>query len=763
MNAFGEAAQARAHQRLNMASAGLTDAAGAFAVERGLTAGLLAANGAANPAARTTMATARARGETALRQALDGLVAMGGGPDPAPLQAAHARLEALRGDVDRALAGDRAGAPAPAVWFAAATAQIEAAVALRRGLDAAADVEGRVTRLVAVRDRLGEMSEYAGRQRGSLNGLISAGAVASLEQVLAAVTAEGRIDGAWAQARALLIDASSPLQAKVSAAEQSWYRDFAPMRRQVLAAALQGTPWPVAAPEWFAGASRGIDALLQAQAQAGEDIAALLATQRAAGETGATWHLVILVAAVLLVAVLGWYVLRRIVRPLRETTNVIERLAQGDLETEVPAASSQDEVGRLLIATAHFRTTAREARALTETQAKLRAEAESARVAALQEMGQMVEEIGARAIATVRGKADDLAAVAERLQGGAATVADATGLARADADAARARTDAGAAAAAELTASIREIATQMDRAAGASRNAVTCGVRAQEVFTALETSVREIGEVAGLINEIAGRTNLLALNATIEAARAGEAGRGFAVVAGEVKALALETARSTGRITRRIATIEEHSRAASGAMASITASVAELDTVASAVAAAVEQQSAATAGIAEAVRDANAAAGRAASRMAEAAEGTLHSMQTCGEVNEIAHVVAGSVGEMKTSLVSVLQARIRDLDRRADRRQTVRMPARLEHAGGTCQGTLVDLSLGGARLEPAAGTGPAPAAGALGRLIAEGLPPLSVTLVQRTARSLHLRFDFADAAEKARVQAALAGPMGRAA
>jgi methyl-accepting chemotaxis protein len=60
--------------------------------------------------------------------------------------------------------------------------------------------------------------------------------------------------------------------------------------------------------------------------------------------------------------------------------------------------------------------------------------------------------------------------------------------------------------------------------------------------------MKQIGEVALIISDIADQTNLLALNAAIEAARAGDQGRGFAVVADEVRKLAERTTKATKEI-----------------------------------------------------------------------------------------------------------------------------------------------------------------------------------------------------------------------
>ena len=297
------------------------------------------------------------------------------------------------------------------------------------------------------------------------------------------------------------------------------------------------------------------------------------------------------------------YVGRNILRRIRSLQRSMQLLSDGDLESEIYQSHQRDEIAAMANSLQIFRESMIEARSLTADQ-------DQDRIAKTERASRMESRI-VEFETTVRTALDSLQSAAGSMQTTAqsmsATADQSSALVNAVASAAEetsVNVQTVSSGTEELSSSISEIGRQVVTSAEIARKAVEEAGATDATMQGLADNAARISVVVDLIQTIASQTNLLALNATIEAARAGEAGRGFAVVASEVKNLASQTAKATDEIRSQIASMQEVTTSAVGAIRNISTTIGEINDVTTAIAAAVEEQGAATREIARNIQHA---------------------------------------------------------------------------------------------------------------------------------------------------------------
>jgi len=292
--------------------------------------------------------------------------------------------------------------------------------------------------------------------------------------------------------------------------------------------------------------------------------------------------------------------LRKVVRPLVEVSDVTTRLAIGE-QAIVPHRDRRDELGRIADAVEQFRS-ASATRAAQDAQSAAEQQQVTAvlsRSLSALTRGDLTTDIRGdfphayvalktNFNAALAGMRTLIAAVGES----AARIRTGSGeIAHASEDLAR-RTEASAASLEQTSAAVTQMDTRLkataasavrtvERADGAIASVADGRAVANEAvqaMTRVSDSAKGIDGVIEGLDKIAFQTRVLAMNAAVEAGRAGEAGRGFAVVADLVSALAMRAEEEAGRAREQLTATQADVVAAVGMVQRVDSALNDIAT-----------------------------------------------------------------------------------------------------------------------------------------------------------------------------------------
>ena len=250
-----------------------------------------------------------------------------------------------------------------------------------------------------------------------------------------------------------------------------------------------------------------------------------------------------------------------IANPVRDMSDRIQLLSEGDLTSDISVIDRKDEIGTLnqsLINTVNFlREYITEISAVLGkiSNGELNVDIEKEYIGDFVSIKDSMEKIAASLTDTmieIKNSSDQVAIGSDQVSSGAQALSQGA--------------TEQASSIEQLSASIIEISDQVRSNAVNANNATSLvesvgkeidrsNIHMQEMIRAIsEISDKsaQIGRIIKTIDDIAFQTNILALNAAVEAARAGAAGKGFAVVADEVRNLAGKSAQAASETTELI-------------------------------------------------------------------------------------------------------------------------------------------------------------------------------------------------------------------
>ena len=286
-------------------------------------------------------------------------------------------------------------------------------------------------------------------------------------------------------------------------------------------------------------------------------------------------HIILISVTIVMVVVIAIFSARATVKPVEELIKVSMHIGEGKLDQDVKIRC-YDEIGILIGVfnemIRNMRLLADQAMVISRGDLTTSVDAKGELAGAFNEMLENLRSLIKQcqnSIARISSATVEMLSSSEEQSSGTAELAASVGEITATIE--------------ELSSSAKQIAANAESVAKVADDSETTCHHGMEAVSAsihimedikgvtkdsagkilsLSEKAQKIGDVLGIIKEIAGETHLLALNASIEASAAGEFGKRFGVVAAEVRRLAERTKMSAEEIKGVVSEIQVATNAA---------------------------------------------------------------------------------------------------------------------------------------------------------------------------------------------------------